>query len=153
MKWLIMIIIIMLDQLSKYWVLLKLKPMGTLPVFEGIFHLHYLENRGAAFGLFQNQRLFFILFTFIIVSGIIWYLIQNQEINKILMISLSLIAGGAVGNLIDRALYGYVIDFLDFQFWPVFNIADAAIVVGQMLLVYFIIKDHIHSMKEDGGRS
>ncbi len=141
MKWFIITATILLDQLSKWMVVRYLKEVGQVPIIEGIFHLRYLENRGAAFGLMQDQQVFFIVITVIIVGWIVWFLIKNPQVNRMLMLSLSLIAGGAIGNFIDRLFFGYVVDFLDFQVWPVFNIADIAIVGGQILLIYFIIKD------------
>jgi len=141
MRWAIVMATILLDQLSKWMVVRHLKEVGQVPIIEGLFHLRYLENRGAAFGLMQDQQTFFIVMTVIIVGWIFGFLIKNPQINRLLMISLSLIAGGAVGNFIDRLFFGYVVDFLDFQVWPVFNIADVAIVGGQILLIYFIIKD------------
>ncbi len=141
MKWFIVTATILLDQLSKWMVVRYLKEVGQVPIIEGIFHLRYLENRGAAFGLMQDQQVFFIVITVIIVGWIVWFLIKNPQVNRMLMLSLSLIAGGAIGNFIDRLFFGYVVDFLDFQVWPVFNIADIAIVGGQILLIYFIIKD------------
>lgn len=141
MKWFIITATILLDQLSKWMVVRYLKEVGQVPIIEGFFHLRYLENRGAAFGLMQDQQVFFIVITVIIVGWIVWFLIKNPQVNRMLMLSLSLIAGGAIGNFIDRLFFGYVVDFLDFQVWPVFNIADIAIVGGQILLIYFIIKD------------
>jgi signal peptidase II len=151
MKWFIIVITIALDQFSKWLVLLKLKEVGTIPVIEGVFHLHYLENRGAAFGLLQEQRSFFIVTTILIIGGILWYLIKYPETSRLLTVALSLIVGGAVGNFIDRLLYGYVIDFFDFQFFPVFNIADSAIVVGQVLLIYYIFKDHVSENESEAA--
>ncbi|SMP46822.1 signal peptidase II [Anoxynatronum buryatiense] len=140
MKWWVIVVTVVLDQVSKWLVVAYLKDIGTFPVIEGVFHLHYLENRGAAFGLLQNQRLFFIITTVLIVGGILWYLIFNPQVNRLLTLSLSLVVGGAIGNFIDRMMFGYVVDFFDFQFWPVFNIADSAIVIGQALLIYYIFK-------------
>ncbi|MEN1759505.1 signal peptidase II [Anoxynatronum sibiricum] len=140
MKWWVIIVTVVLDQVSKWLVVAYLKDIGTFPIIDGVFHLHYLENRGAAFGLLQNQRLFFIITTVLIVGGILWYLIFNPQLNRLLTLALSLVVGGAIGNFIDRMMYGYVVDFFDFQFWPVFNIADSAIVIGQALLIYYIFK-------------
>lgn len=150
MKWLIMLVVIIIDQTSKWWAIHHLKDVGTIIIVDGIFHLHYLENRGAAFGIFQDQRLFFLVVNTLITCIIIGYLLKHPAMNRLLMWSLILIAGGAIGNIIDRALYGYVIDFFDFQVWPVFNIADSAIVIGQVLLIFYIIK---HSKDEVAGES
>ncbi|SDY41205.1 signal peptidase II [Tindallia californiensis] len=141
MKWLIIFTTILLDQLSKRFAVLYLKELERIPVIEGFFHLRYLENRGAAFGLLQDRQLFFLVITTVIVGWIFWFLIKNPKMNRLLVISLSLISGGAIGNFIDRLFFGYVVDFFDFLVWPVFNIADIAIVIGQVLLIYFIIKD------------
>ena len=142
MKWVLIVATILLDQLSKWLVQTRLKEMGTYPIIEGVFHFHYLENRGAAFGLLQNQRTFFLMITLVIIAAILWYLIKQPQTSLLLTVALSLIAGGAIGNYIDRLRFGYVIDFIDFQVWPVFNIADSAIVIGQALLIYYILKDH-----------
>ncbi|RQD66932.1 MAG: signal peptidase II [Tindallia sp. MSAO_Bac2] len=141
MKWFIVMVTIFLDQLSKRIVVRYLKEVEQIPVIEGFFHLRYLENRGAAFGLMQNQQVFFITITILILGWIFWFLIKNPQMNPLLMVSLSLIAGGAIGNFIDRLFFGFVVDFLDFLVWPVFNVADMAIVAGQIILIYFIIKD------------
>ncbi|SFI16353.1 signal peptidase II [Tindallia magadiensis] len=141
MKWVIIFITILLDQLSKRFAVLYLKELEQIPVIEGFFHLRYLENRGAAFGLLQDRQLFFLVITTLIVGWIFWFLVKNPNMNRLLVISLSLISGGAIGNFIDRLFFGYVVDFFDFLVWPVFNIADIAIVIGQVLLIYFIIKD------------
>ena len=148
MKWLIMLVVISIDQASKWWVIHHLKEIGTIKIIDGIFHLHYLENRGAAFGIFQDQRLFFLVVNTLITCIIIGYLVKHPVMNRLLMWSLILIAGGAIGNIIDRALYGYVIDFFDFQIWPVFNVADSAIVVGQALLIFYILR---HGKDEVAG--
>ena len=143
MKWLIMFFIVALDQTSKWLVVTHLKELETIQIVEGYFHLHYLENRGAAFGIFQDQRWFFVVITVLIVGGILGFLIKNPQAEKVLVTALSLITGGAVGNFIDRLLLGYVIDFLDFQIWPVFNVADSAIVMGQLLLIFYLFRDHM----------
>ena len=148
MKWLIIVSIIIADQASKWWVIAELKEVGTIKIIDGIFHLHYLENRGAAFGILQDQRLFFLVINSLITAAVLIFLYKYTNINQMLMWALSLIAGGAIGNIIDRALYGYVIDFFDFQVWPVFNIADAAIVIGQVLLIIYLIRS---SKKENVG--
>lgn len=147
MKWLTLATVIIIDQASKWWVVNNLKEVGTIRVIDGLFHLHYLENRGAAFGIFQDQRGFLLVTTLIIVSAIVWYLLKHPQASPLLKWALSLITGGAIGNFIDRALNGFVIDFFDFQVWPVFNVADSAIVVGQVLLVIYILWHHKETEK------
>jgi len=138
---LIVIFIIVFDQLSKFAALNYLKEVGDIPLIQDIFHLTYVENRGAAFGLFQNQKLFFIVTTTLVVAAIIYYLIRTRKMMWPLRIGLYLIIGGAIGNLIDRVRFGFVVDFFHIvNRWPVFNIADSAIVVGAVLVSYIILR-------------
>ncbi|MDO8636482.1 MAG: signal peptidase II, partial [Dehalococcoidia bacterium] len=99
----------------------------------------YVRNTGIAFGIPANQ--FFLVFmTSAVVVALLVYLIRYHESQpRLVRIALSSITGGAVGNLIDRIRLGYVVDFVDFQVWPVFNIADSSVVVGVGLLLYFLI--------------
>ncbi len=109
------------------------------PIIEGFFHLTYVRNMGAAFSILQNQRLFFIITTTIVVLVIFWFVITKKYSSPLVLYSLMLIAGGAIGNLIDRIRLSYVVDFFDFRVFPVFNIADMSIVCGAILLSYYYI--------------
>ncbi len=140
MSLIIILLVLALDLLTKYWAVNKLQEVGSIPVIQNIFHLTYVENRGAAFGMFQNQRLFFIIMTTIVVGGVLLFMYKNKNMHLLLKISLSLVISGAIGNFIDRIRLGYVIDFFDFRIWPVFNIADCAIVIGAILTSYMILK-------------
>jgi signal peptidase II len=95
-------------------------------------------NRGAAFGMLKNQLFFFVLISFFVILFIFLHL-KNKKIPLLYKISLSLILAGSVGNLIDRLRFGYVIDFLDLRFWPVFNLADSALTIGALLLSWEIL--------------
>lgn len=149
MGFLIVLFIIALDQLSKFAVLNNLKEVGDIPLIQDIFHLTYVENRGAAFGFFQNQKLFFVITTTIVVAAIIFYLLRTKNLMWPLKIGLYLIIGGAIGNLIDRLRYGFVVDFFHIvNRWPVFNIADSAIVVGAILVSYMILRYDTVTKKE-----
>ena len=138
-------IVLFLDQLSKFYIQKSLVKYQLIPVLGDFFRITYLRNPGVAFGLFPDQRLFFIFITFIIIILIFAYLRWVERSNLWLKISLSLILGGALGNLIDRLLRegGEVIDFLDFGFgphrWPAFNLADSAISVGVVILLIKIL--------------
>jgi signal peptidase II len=134
-------VIIGLDQYTKYLAATKLINYETIPLIENVFHLTFVKNKGAAFGILQNQKWFFVIVTIIIMLAIIYYIIKKKPGNKLLMVSLSMILGGAVGNLIDRIRYSYVIDFFDFNLinWPVFNVADSFVVVGTVLLSYYLL--------------
>jgi len=131
------------DQLSKLWVKSNLAVGESLPE-TGFVRLTHVHNTGAAFGLFQDQS-FLLTVIAIIGVGFLLFLVlfmyrRLQFLNTISgKISLGLILGGTVGNLIDRLSAGYVTDFIDFNFWPAFNLADSAVVVGAILLAYSII--------------
>lgn len=139
MTWIIIISAIAADRVSKVICRQYLRPLGSIPVIKGVFHLTYVENTGAAFGMLQGNTWFLIL-TSVLVSAVVAYLIWKiKPENRYVKISLALILGGALGNLVDRVLLGYVVDFLDFRIWPVFNIADSCVVVGAILLGYFVV--------------
>jgi len=130
-------IVVGLDQLSKAVIRRLLAPGQSLPVWPQIFHLSYVQNSGAAFGLLRGQTWILITFTVVVVGAITFYAGHLQP-HGLLGWALSLVLGGAVGNLIDRLRLGYVVDFFDFRIWPVFNVADIAIVVGVgIIIIYF----------------
>jgi signal peptidase II len=139
MTWIIALSVVVADRISKWICQTSLQPLGSVPVIKGIFHLTYVENRGAAFGILQNKTWFFIPATLIILVILLYMLIRVKTNSKLMRVSLALIAGGAVGNLIDRIWLGYVVDFLDFRIWPVFNIADSSVVVGALILGYLVL--------------
>jgi signal peptidase II len=111
----------------------------SIPVIPNIFHLTYIENPGAAFGLLANQRIFFIVITIIILIAVIYFYRQLKPGQILLKIALGMVVGGAIGNLIDRLRIGMVTDFFDFRIWPVFNIADSAIVIGMIYISYQLL--------------
>lgn len=136
----IIAILIGLDQLSKYFALNYLKDMGSIPVVRNMFHLTYVENRGAAFGMFQNNQIIFIIVASIAsVFGL--YYLHKKNIHIIGKIGVLLIISGAIGNLIDRVRLGFVVDYFDFRIiWEyVFNVADVFVVVGTVLLCIYIL--------------
>lgn len=109
----------------------------TIPLWEGVFHITSLRNKGAAFGILQGQRWFFIIVTLIVVLGIIYYLQTEGRNNRRISFALSLLLGGALGNFFDRLIRGEVIDSLDFRLidYPIFNLADVFIVSGVALMI------------------
>lgn len=130
---LVILAILSLDQLTKFLIAKILYPGQSLPIIKGVFHLTLVHNRGAAFGILKNQVPFFIISSLFAIILIFLNLKENNK-EKLYNISLSLILTGAIGNLIDRIFLGYVVDFLDFRIWPVFNIADSAITIGAIML-------------------
>lgn len=142
MVFIIIFSILFLDQLSKTLATKNLLLNQSLPLIKGIFHLTLIHNRGAAFGVLKNQAQLFILVSLFAIILIFWNLRKNRhKKHSLYNISLSFILSGALGNLIDRLTLGYVIDFLDFRIWPVFNIADSAITVGAILLGISILRN------------
>jgi len=143
------LIVLLLDQASKWMVVTHIEMHRTLYVIPGFFRLVLVKNRGMAFGIFGQTRsgfyYFFLLATTIGVTGVIlFFFFWIKEAQIWLTIGLSLILGGAVGNLVDRLRLRYVIDFLDFfikgYHWPAFNVADSAVTVGTFWLLFNIIK-------------
>lgn len=134
------IALIVIDQISKYLALNNLVNIGSIPIIENIFHLTYVENRGAAFGMFQNNQIVFIIVA-VVASIVGLYYIYKKKLNLLGNISIVLIISGAIGNLIDRVRLGFVVDYFDFRFiWDyVFNVADIFVVVGTILLCIYII--------------
>ena len=135
----IAVIVIILDQLSKYLFKLYISVDQSIPIIKNIFHLTLVHNTGAGFGILQDARIFLIIFSLGVLIGIIWKWDKIPK-EKSASIPLGLILGGLAGNLIDRCLLGYVIDFLDFRIWPVFNIADSCITIAVVWLVIYLWK-------------
>ena len=130
--------VILLDQVTKFFALKFLQLNTPLPLIKNFLNLTLVHNRGAAFGFFQNQLLLFVLVSLLAI-GMIIYNLKNKSSSIILKLSLSLILGGAVGNLIDRLRFGFVIDFLDLRVWPVFNIADSVITIAALALSWELL--------------
>ncbi len=124
--------VLALDRWTKQLAIDHLHENGarSIPIAGEYVRLTYVENRGAAFGLLQNQTDFFILVGLVVIGVIVASYRYIPEPNWLLNVCLGLQMGGAVGNLIDRIRVGYVVDFVDLTFWPVFNVADSAICVG-----------------------
>ncbi len=137
----IVFFLILADQAIKFLVVSLMELGESIPVFAGIFHITYIENPGAAFGLFANQRLVFIVAGILVIAAACLMYRRLMSEKAIIRWGVALLLGGAVGNLIDRLRIGGVIDFLDFRIWPVFNIADIGICVGVALLMYALIYD------------
>jgi len=114
-------------------------PNESLPVIKSVFHITYVNNPGAAFGLLANKTPIFIGVTLVVAVFILLTYNYLPPGRTLLRLALALMLGGAMGNLIDRVRFGYVIDFLDFRVWPVFNLADMAIVTGVVLLCWHIL--------------
>lgn len=137
-----MITLIAMDQLTKIWAVQTLGSGMDIKLWEGVFHLHYLSNYGAAWGILSGKKVFLILLTSIIIVGMFWYMVKIPQTvwGKWAKIAFVLTISGAIGNLIDRLTLGYVRDFLYFILidFPIFNVADILVVVGVSLLMIVI---------------
>lgn len=147
--------LIVLDQLLKWGAVEYFKNKPSLALIPGWLSITYVENRGAAFGLFRGQITAFILIALFTVAVILVYLSMVDEDEKLVPVALVLILAGAVGNLIDRATLGYVIDYIDVHYydvfkWPVFNLADTIIDVGVGLIILDVLLD---ARRGDGEES
>lgn len=137
---LIGIIVIILDQATKWFIAAKLTIGEEISVIGNFFLITSHRNRGAAFGILQDRRWFFIVITIVVVCAIIWYMLQIRKSGSwVVLTGLGLILGGAIGNFWDRAMHGEVVDFLMFNFgsytFPIFNVADSAICIGVVLVL------------------
>ncbi|MBI4450483.1 signal peptidase II [Candidatus Woesearchaeota archaeon] len=132
-------IVLVLDIITKQLVLAFMKSK-SVPVLGSVLSLTYRENTGAGFGLLEGRNAVFIVIA-IIALGIIIYYLREAWHSKLLTLALALIFAGALGNLIDRIAYGFVVDFIDFHWWPAFNVADSAITIGGILLAWHWWKD------------
>ena len=162
-KLLALIFIIMLvavDQAAKFAASSYLQPVGSLSLIPGVLHLTYATNTGAAFGLFQGGRWFFVLLTLAVIGSIAYYFLKLPQSREYAWVRLTLIliCGGALGNFVDRLLKGYVVDFLHVTFirFPIFNFADIFLVTGTFclsLLLLFVIKDEAPLTKPERAKT
>lgn len=136
-------LLVLLDQATKLAAVSALKDGGPFVLIPGVFQLQYLENRGAAFGLLQNARIFFLAVTLIALAAVIYVLVRLPLKRRyiVLRFLMVLIAAGAVGNMIDRVFLGYVRDFLYFSLidFPIFNVADIYVTCATILLILLLL--------------
>ncbi|SET38742.1 signal peptidase II [[Clostridium] polysaccharolyticum] len=137
------VFLVLLDQLTKHWAAVTLRGKEPVVVWKGVFELRYLENRGIAFGLFQNKTIVFVVFTIVILAVLGYYYYRIPAIKKMipLQVAMVFLGAGAAGNLMDRIIKNYVIDFLYFSLidFPIFNVADCYVTVSLIGLVCLIL--------------
>lgn len=143
-------VIIGLDQLFKYLAVVNLQNGGDFSIIGGLVRFIYVENKGAAFGMLENQRWIFISVTVLVIVVFSAYLIKKRVKNKLLMTASAMLIGGGIANLIDRISLGYVVDYIQLSFFnPVCNFADYCVVIGTALLIIylFFFSDSLKSAK------
>lgn len=138
---LISLVIIVADRLVKQWIVASFPVGKPTPLLGNILFITHVHNTGGAFGLFSNLRILFIIMGIVVPILILIFYRKLFEKGPVWVIAASLITGGAIGNDIDRVLYGFVVDFLDVRFWPIFNVADIAISAGIVLLFIALLTD------------
>ena len=144
-----MITVTLLDQLTKAFIHAAMSLYSSWVVIDGFLSITYVRNPGAAFGFLAQasplfRSIFFVLVTLLAIGMILYYLVKSRADQPGLVFALSLVLSGALGNLIDRLRFGEVVDFIDVYFrshhWPAFNVADAAISVGAMIMILEMVK-------------
>jgi len=141
------VVIVAADRITKVFFSDLLSLGESLPIIRNFLHMTLVHNTGIAFGLLKDQGVVFIIIPVIaivlLVYNIYYYKSNNEVLSRLYIVAFSMILAGAIGNLIDRMTYGYVIDFIDFRVWPVFNIADSAITIGAVIIaIKFIPSTH-----------
>ena len=143
---LLALFIVIMDQVSKFYIQTHMALGMSIPILQNVFHITYILNPGAAFGLLENQTTFFVVIAVFMVLVTIYFYPKIPKQYKLLRLGTGLMVGGAMGNVIDRIKTGYVVDFFDFRIWPIFNIADVGIVCGVGCIIFTVI----YLYKEDG---
>lgn len=145
------ILIVAFDQVTKLLAQKYLSNGTAVPFIKGIVQFRYAENTGMAFSLFTGARWIFVIVTVVACGGALWYLFSNRCKSLWLYWSVGVIAAGGIGNLIDRVLYGFVVDFIEpvFMNFAIFNIADSAVTLGAISLVSYFVFDMFKKEKKD----
>ncbi|MBR2930867.1 MAG: signal peptidase II [Clostridia bacterium] len=145
---------IVIDQVTKLLASTFLRSTVTTPLIEGVLHLTYVENRGAAFGMLKDAPWVFNSFSVIAITAMLLYLYLGHASNKLYEISIAMIISGGIGNMIDRVALGYVVDFIDFRLinFAVFNGADSFVCVGAGLVILALILEIVKESKEEKAR-
>lgn len=148
-------VLLMFDQLIKLLVRSRMSLMEEIEVIPNFFSIYYIENSGGAFSLFSGATIVLIVLSVLVLAFIHYYVVTDEKMTKWRTFGLGIVIGGIVGNLIDRILYGVVIDYLSFDFFgygfPVFNLADIGITVGFLILVVNILRRDSNEFLDKGG--
>ena len=146
----LIVLIIILDQVSKALVALALAPSGSFALIENVLHFTYVENRGAAFGMLADQQWVFMVFSVIGIAAMILWLVKAKPESRWERVSVAFIVGGGIANMIDRVRLEYVIDFIDCRFidFYVFNVADSFVCVGCGMFMAYVIWEEIREARK-----
>ena len=141
--------VIGLDQLTKWLTVVNLDEWESYPLWQDVFHFTYVKNTGMAFGMMKDHRWVFIVFSTIAILAMIVYLFRFRPASRWLQVSIAFIIGGGLGNMIDRLILGYVIDFLDFTLinFAVFNVADSFVCIGAGMMIFYLVIDLVREIK------
>ena len=156
--WLICVaVLVFLDQLSKWLAVILLEGQPSFYLIPGVLRFTYVENRGAAFGMLADNRWVFLVLSTLTIVCLLGFMIYSKPKSRLERAGLALVLAGGIGNMIDRVLLGYVIDFIDFCAFPklwnwVFNVADSCICIGVGLLIIYIIKLSVSEYKAEKNR-
>lgn len=138
-----------LDQLTKWLAVVYLQGEPSFPLWKGVLHLTFVKNEGAAFGILSNHRWVFMLVSTVAIIGLTVYLFRFCRMDKWAKVSFAMMIGGGIGNMIDRVLLGYVVDFIDFTLinFAVFNVADSFVTVGAGILIVCFIREQVQEVR------
>ncbi len=154
--YLIALIVILIDQFTKWLVAAKMEIGQSIPIIEDFFYLTSHRNSGAAWGILEGRMFFFYVITIIVIIVIVYYMQRFAKNNALLAVSLSLILGGAIGNFIDRLIRQEVVDFLSFIFgnyhFPIFNVADSALTIGVILVIIATILEERNEKRKEKAK-
>ena len=140
MTFLVASLIFVLDRVTKIVAASNMSYGQSIKILPNIFHFTFVLNNGTAFGLLKGANAALAILSVLVITLIFFYVLNNKTPGFANSLALGLILGGALGNLFDRVRFGYVIDFIDFRVWPVFNVADSAITIGTIILAWNILR-------------
>lgn len=143
------LLVVVVDQATKYFVVQHFAVGESVPVLENVFHWTFILNRGAAFGMLEGSRWLFVIIALAVIGGVFYLRKEIARSGVFACLGAALFTGGALGNLIDRTLQGVVVDFFDFRIWPIFNVADIAICTGVGLIIWSILKTELLESKKN----
>ena len=147
--------VIGLDQLTKWLTVVNLEEYESFPVWQDVFHFTYVKNTGMAFGMLKDHRWVFMVFSTIAIVALIVYLFRFRPESRWMQVSMAMIIGGGIGNMIDRVFWGYVVDFIDVTLinFAVFNIADSFVCIGAGIMILCLVLDLIKEIKLEKAKN